>query len=135
VLTPEIYPFHLEAREVVAYRRLHEGLGEEGNLEGEGFLLEAAALRVALQESAEELREALDRTDQVAGQEVRQRARRLVSLGDSYMRRYEHHQQQEMLSDRLDEARQMALLRTRLMRDYADFWLLYHDDLRRTDLS
>jgi len=132
VLTPDIYPYHLEAREVVAFRRVHEGLGDE-QVEEERFLLVGAALRVALQEQAEALREVLDGTGDGGGH--RRRAHALVALGDDFLRRYENRQQRALLADRADDARQLALLRTRLMKDYAELWLLVHDELRRVDPS
>lgn len=137
LLTPEVYPFRLEAREVVAYRRLHER-GPEGSraagtpdLELEQFLLEGAALRVALQEAEEPTREALD--DTAGDGEAVQRSRRLTSLGDAYLRRYDHLQEQALLDGSMDEARNLALLRIRLMRDYSTLWLLAHRDLRRAE--
>ncbi|HMB51717.1 MAG TPA: hypothetical protein VKU40_00285, partial [Thermoanaerobaculia bacterium] len=136
VLTPEIYAYHLEAREVVAFRRVHEGVGSgvaAARIEIERFVLEGAALRVALTEQAEAMREVLDGTGD--GSDDRQRAQDLVSLGDDFMRRFEHYQQKALLENDPDEARQLALLRTRLMKDWAELWLLVHDELRRTDLS
>ena len=134
VLTPEVYPFRLEAREVVAYRRLHEGaLGGGGHdLDSERFLLEGAALRVALHGSVEVTREALDNTADT--DDIAFHARRLASLGDAYLRRYDHLQEQALLDGTLDEARSLAVLRVRMMRDYAELWLLAHHDLRRGDV-
>ena len=131
VLTPEVYPFRLEAREVVAYRRLHEGAAADParDLDTERFLLEGAALRVALHGAVDATREGLDATG--GGGEAVRHARNLASLGDAYLRRYDHLQEQALLDGTLDEARNLAVLRVRMMRDYAELWLLAHHDLRR----
>ncbi len=132
VLTPEIYPFRLEAREVVAYRRLHEGAAGGGaahDLETERVLLEGAALRSALSGAVDDTREALDNTS--GGGEAVTHARHLASLGDAYLRRYDHLQEEALLGGTLDEARSLAVLRIRMMRDYAELWLLAHHDLLR----
>jgi hypothetical protein len=133
ILTPEVYPFRLEAREVVAYRRLHEGAmaGANHDLETERFLLEGAALRVALHGAVDATREGLDATG--GGGDAVRHARHLTSLGDAYLRRYDHLQEQALLDGTLDEARSLAVLRVRMMRDYAELWLLAHHDLRRAE--
>lgn len=135
-LTPEVYPFHLEAREVTAFRRLHEGVGGEiGSRAGsdpdkERFLLEGAALRLCLRDQVEPMREALDST---GGPDTVARARDLVGLGGAYLRRYDDLQEQALLNSEVDEARALLLLRIRLMREYSDLWLMVHQDFGRLE--
>lgn len=133
VLTPEVYPFRLETREVLAYRRLHDGRRSAMDQVMERFLLRGAALRVALHAATEEVRDALDETG--PGSERLQRGRRLAALGDAYLRRYDHYQELALLAGDIREARQLALLRIRLMRDYSELWLLAHDELRKAEVE
>lgn len=133
VLTPEVYPFRLETREVLAYRRLHDQRRAPLDQRVERFLLQGAALRVALHETAEEVREALDETG--AGSQRVDKGRRLAALGDFFLRRYDHYQELALLAGDLAEARQLALLRIRLMRDYSELWLLAHDELRKAEVE
>lgn len=133
-LTPEIYPLRLEAREVVAFRRLHEGpaaraAGAATDAEKEEFLLQGAALRMRVNEEVEVLGEALD--DASGGSEELARARNLVGLADAYLRRYDHLQERFLLDTDVDEARAMLLLRIRLMREYSELWLLAHREISR----
>ncbi len=136
VHTADLFPFRLEAREVVAYRRLLEaGAAAAGEARAENpglerFLLEAAALRVCLGEAAETARSLLDQGD---GEVASERLRRLAALGDEYVRRFEHLMGEELLAGRPEEAQVLALLRVRLVRDWSDVWLLAHEDLRRAD--
>jgi len=133
-LTPEVYPLRLEAREVVAFRRLHEGPagrsdGGSAQLEKERFILEGAALRVRVSQEVEELGDALD--DVSGGVEELARARHLVGLADAYLRRYDHFQERSLLDTDINEARALLLLRVRLMREYSELWLLAHQELSR----
>lgn len=134
VLTPELYPYRLEAREVVAYRRLRERDEPEDPVK-ERFLLEGAALRVALHGASERVETAADETlgDRHAAEVVAGRS--LAALADAYLRRYDHLQEQALLAGRFTEARLLALLRIRLMRDYSELWLRVHDDLRRAEVE
>lgn len=133
VHSTDLYPFRLAPREVTAYRRL---LGPHGSAEavGEGeaaaverFLLEAAALRVALGEEAEAARADGDRF--AASDPDRTRLRRLAALGDAFLRRFEHLEREALLADRPDEARTFAYLRVRLTAPWSEAWLLAWDDL------
>lgn len=129
----DLYPFRLAAREVTAYRRLlgpHDSAEADGEGEAsavERFLLEAAALRVALGEEAEEARSDGDR---IAGSDPeRTRLRHLAALGDAFLRRFEHLEREALLADRPDEARTLAYLRVRLTAPWSEAWLLAWDDL------
>jgi hypothetical protein len=126
--SPDLFPFQLEPREVLAYRKLQAPPEEEGDeQEVERFILEAAALRVCLVEAAEEAR-SLESTH--SGFEP-SRLRRLAALGDAFVRRFEHLEQASLLAGEDDLARILALLRVRLTREWAEAWLLAHENLRR----
>lgn len=124
VLIPEIFPLRLEPREVVAYRRLFRPT--ECDRELEQFLLEAAALRVRINEEAQEITGILDETSATGDAPVYGRARQTVRLADSYVWRFHHVLEETLLSGDGDhaEGRQINLLRMRLMRDYSGLWLL-----------
>lgn len=127
VLMPDLFPLRLEPREVVAYRRLFRP--SECNRELEQFLLEAAALRVRINEEAQEITGILDETSVTGDAPVYGRARQTVRLADSYVWRFHHVLEQVLLDPAggdgdLAEGRQINLLRMRLMRDYSGLWLL-----------
>jgi hypothetical protein len=139
VLTPDLFPFRLEPREVTAYRRLAkpdgdnspEGLGEEV----ERFVLRAAALRVRMIEDAEELQGLLDGTADDAESSLYRRARATATLGGSYLSRFSHLIHQAVLDGQAGEARQLEVLRVRLMQDYARLWLLAYKRVLADDES
>lgn len=126
-LTPDLFPFRLEPREVTAYRKLAFGVtGGEVGVDGEveRFLLRAAALRVRLAEQVEELRSLLDDTAGNPRAPIYDEARLTTRLADAFLARFHHLEGQAVLEDRASDARQLALLRTRLLRDYSELWLL-----------
>jgi hypothetical protein len=126
-LTPDLFPFRLEPREVTAYRKLAFGVvGEKKRVDSdvERFLLRAAALRVRLAEQVEELRSLLDDTAGNPRAPIYDEARLTTRLADAFLARFHHLEGQAVLEDRADDARQLALLRTRLLRDYSELWLL-----------
>ncbi|HEX6202358.1 MAG TPA: hypothetical protein VF100_05085 [Thermoanaerobaculia bacterium] len=136
VHSADLFPFQLVGREVTAYRRLLGGRGEGGAGDGEAggeaagverFLLEAAALRVALGDEADRARSL---EGHVEGFD-RARLRRLAALGDAFLRRFEHLERDALLAGRPDEARALAYLRVRLTQPWSEAWLLAWDDLRR----
>lgn len=131
VHSTDLFPFRLAPREVTAYRRL---LGPHDSAEADGeavaverFLLEAAALRVALAEEAEAARADGDRI--AAADPDRTHLRRLAALGDAFLRRFEHLERQALLADRPADARTLAYLRVRLTAPWSEAWLLAWDDL------
>jgi hypothetical protein len=124
VLSPEIFPLRLEPREVVAYRRLYGRKPYDGELEK--FLLEAAALRVRVNEEAHEITSILDETSITGDSPIYARARLTARLADSYLWRFSHVLSQALLSAEPQENRQLEVLRMRLMRDYSGLWLLVY---------
>lgn len=131
-LTPDVYQFKLEPREVIAYRRLlQRGRLSSSSPPDEGwdealerFILRAASLRVRMNEEAEEIRGILDETVSDARSPVFQRSRRTVRLGDAYLARFAHLVHQLVLDGQAEEARELELLRVRLMHEYSGLWLL-----------
>ena len=131
-LTPDVYQFRLEPREVVAYRRLLQrgrlspasSPDEAWDEAMERFILRAASLRVRMSEETEEIRGILDETVTDIGAPVFQRSRRTVRLGDAYLNRFEHLIHQLLLDGQAEEARELDVLRVRLMHEYSGLWLL-----------
>jgi hypothetical protein len=122
-VTREVFPFRLEPREVIAYRRL--AVAEAGaDRELETFLLEAAALRVRINEEAEEIAGLLDETAVTRTAPVFERARATGRLADSFVRRFSHAIDQAVLEGNFAEAQILQLLRMRMIRDYSGLWLL-----------
>lgn len=122
VLLPEIFPLRLEPREVVAFRRLFGQRENDRRLEQ--FLLEAAALRVLVNEEAQEITGIMDETSITGDSPVFVRARKTARLADEYLWRFSHMMNEIILSGDGSEARLVEILRMRLMRDYAGLWLL-----------
>jgi hypothetical protein len=134
VHSADLFGFQLVGREVTAFRRLlGEGRGEAGTADGGGgeeverFLLEAAALRVALAEAAETARSIEGRVEGVDLPTLR----RLAALGDAALGRYAHFEREACLAGRAADARTLAYLRVRLTEPWSAVWLLAWDDLRR----
>ncbi|MGD2115143.1 MAG: hypothetical protein PVG07_08820 [Acidobacteriota bacterium] len=124
VLTSTIFPLRLEAREVVAFRRLSEVEAADGNPEIERIILEAAALRVAINEQVEEIQALLDETSVTGEAPVFARARRILRLASTYVARLEDGMHRAMLQGRTAEAQSLLVLRMRLVRDYTGGWLV-----------
>ena len=122
MLKPEVFALRIEVREVEAYRRVF-GKGN-ADRELEQFLLEAAALRVRINEEAHEIASLLDETSVTGDSVIFARARLTVRAADAYLWRFNHVLNELMLGGDLGECRQVQLLRMRLMRDYSGLWLL-----------
>ena len=124
--SPELFPYRLEPREVVAFRRL--GRHEEGiDRDLESFLLWAAALRSRSQEEIEEIRGILDDTAVTRDAPVFGRARQTVRLADLFVHRFDHEIAQSVLTGGGgDEARDLQVLKMRLVRESAGLWLLVY---------
>jgi hypothetical protein len=122
VLKPEVFALRIEPREVEAYRRL---LGrEECDQELERFLLESAALRMRINEEAQEIASLLDETSITGDSVVFARARLTCRAADACLWRFNHVLSELMMNDSAAECRQVQFLRMRLMRDYSGLWLL-----------
>lgn len=139
VLTPDLFPFRLEPREVVAYRRLAESaagaLPPGASADAERFVLLAAALRVRMAEEAEELQALLDGTAGDAEAAAYTSARATAKMGDAYLGRFAHLIHQAVIDGHAGEAQHLELLRMRLMQDYAKLWLLaYKATIAATEL-
>jgi hypothetical protein len=124
VLIPEIFPLRLEPREVVAYRRLYGRKPHDRELEQ--LILEAAALRVRINEEAQEITSILDETSITGDSPIYARARMTARLSDAYLWRFSHMLSQTILLADPQECRQLEVLRMRLMRDYSGLWLLVY---------
>ena len=125
VPTPEIFPLRLEPREILAYRRLYGRKPHDSELEQ--FLLEAAALRLRINEESQEITSILDETSITGDSPIYGRARLTTRLADTYLWRFSHMLSQALLTtDSPLEPRQIEVLRMRLMRDYSGLWLLVY---------
>jgi hypothetical protein len=122
VLLPEIFPLRLEAREVLAFRRLYGR--REHDPELERFLLEAAALRMRVNEEAQEITGIMDETSVTGDSPVYAGARVTARTADEYLWRFSHVLGRAVLAGDAAESRQIEILRMRLMRDYSGLWLL-----------
>jgi hypothetical protein len=122
VLLPEIFPLRLEPREVVAFRRLFGR--REHDIRLEQFLLEAAALRVLVNEEAQEITGIMDETSITGDSPIYVKARATARLADEYLWRFNHMMTGITLAGDGAEARVVEVLRMRLMRDYSGLWLL-----------
>jgi hypothetical protein len=124
VLGSEIYPLRLEPRELVAHRRLAGGDGGGADPELERTILEAAALRVAINQLADEIRGLLDETAGTGEAPVFGRIRRLLGLASSQIAGLEAAVERATVYGRTLEAQELTVLRMRLVRDHAGAWLL-----------
>ena len=122
--SPELFSYRLEAREIVAFRRLRGAAGGDRVLDG--FVLWAAALRARIQAEVEEIRSILDDTAVTRDAPVFARAKLSTRLADLYVRRFTHEIEQAVMQGPPEEARELLVLRTRLVRESAGLWLLVH---------
>jgi len=127
VVLQEIFPLRIEPREVVAYRRLYGRANCDRELEQ--FLLEAAALRMRINEEAQEISGILDETSVTGDSIVFARARWTARTANLYLWRFSHVIDESVLAGSVTEGRQLQLLRMRLMRDYSGLWLLAYKPL------
>lgn len=118
----DVYHLRLEPREVIAYRRVHDR--PEGDEATERFLLEAAALRLKMNEEAAQITDILDETAATRESPIFDRARRTAKLGDAYAQRFGTLIDTAVRGGAFAEAQQLQLLRMRLIRDYSGLWLL-----------
>ncbi|MEM9291772.1 MAG: hypothetical protein AAGD01_08830 [Acidobacteriota bacterium] len=123
-LSRELFPYRLEPREILAYRRLNTD--PQCNRSLERFLLEAAALRVRINEQADEIKGLLDDTAVTGDGPLFTSARRTVRLADSFQRQFDHLIDRAVLLGHLDQANPLQILRMRLVRDSSGLWLLVY---------
>jgi hypothetical protein len=121
-LSREIYHLRLEPREIVAYRNLH--VAPTGDADVEGFVLEAAALRLRINQEAAEIAELLDESSVTKDAPVFERARNTTRAADAYVQRFSSIIDVAVQDGSFAEAQQLQLLRMRLIRDYSGLWLL-----------
>jgi hypothetical protein len=121
-LAREIYHLRLEPREVTAFRRLK--VTPDGDPELETFLIEAAALRLRINQEAAEITELLDETAVTKDAPVFGRARQTTRVADTYVQRFGAFIDLAIQDSNFGEAQQLQLLRMRLIRDYSGLWLL-----------
>jgi|GEM_PF-651461 len=127
VVLQDVFPLRIEPREVVAYRRLYGRANCDRELEQ--FLLEGAALRMRINEEAQEISGILDETSVTGDSIVFARARWTARTADAYLWRFHHVLDEAVLAGSVTEGRQLQLLRMRLMRDYSGLWLLAYKPL------
>ena len=96
VLKPEVFALRIEAREVEAYRRIFGKA--ECDRELEQFLLEAAALRIRINEEAHDIASLLDETSVTGDAVVFARARLTCRSADAYLWRFNHVLQDLMMA-------------------------------------
>ncbi len=122
VLLAEIFPLRLEPREVLAFRRLYGR--KDCDRELERFLVEAAALRIRINEEAQEITGIMDETSITGDSPIYASARQTSRMADEYLWRFSHVMNMAVLSGEGAETIQLEVLRMRLMRDYSGLWLL-----------
>ena len=119
---PEARTLRLEPREVLAYRRLFNP--QRFDADREQFLLEAAALRLAITAEAEEIVGSADHLRGRRASAALQRARSLCHLAGFFVRRFEQFFEEAVHGEDLIEAKSLQHVRMRLVRDYSGLWLL-----------
>jgi hypothetical protein len=124
VLQPEIFGLNLNGREIVAYRRLYGGGTCDRSLES--FILHAAALRSRIEHEVDEIKGILDDSAITREAPVYKVARTTCSRADLVLRRFEHHLEHYLLDGDAKEARDLQVLRMRLMRGYSGLWLMVY---------
>ena len=122
VLSPELFPFRLEPREVQAYRNLVKS-SVHSNRNLEDFLIWAASLRSRSMEESEEIRGILDDTAITKEAPVFIRARLTSRLSDLFVSRFDHEIRLAVTLGDLKTAQELQLLRMRLLREYSGLWL------------
>lgn len=122
VLSPDLFGFRLEPREITAYRRL-VAEEEPAHRSLEDFLVWAAALRVRAYEESEEIRGILDDTAITKDAPVFVRARLTLRVADLFLRRFDHEIEQLLHHETEEDAQDLLVSKMRLMREYSGLWL------------
>ena len=121
-LSRDLFPYRLEAREVISYRRVF--LTPEGSREVERFLLEAAAVRQRVTADYSEISEILDETMVTRDAPIFERARKTVKSAELYVNQFGMHIDAVVKAGNFQEVQEIQLLRMRLIREYSGLWLL-----------
>lgn len=125
-LKPSVFPFRLEPREVLAFRRLHGrgGMDPAGDPELERFLLRGAALRVHVGRRVDDIRDLLNETYRNRDAPAVQDARLCLFAAETALDQYNQRVHQLLIEGRSQDARFIEILRVRMMREYSGLWLL-----------
>jgi len=120
---PEIAPYELEAREVVAYRRLQES-DEDDRAAVDVLALSAAAVRRSIERDADEIRDLPTDEPVEEGSEGIVRVRQALKIASEAMTELGVAADQAAEAGDPQEAAELGRLRVRLMRSYSNIWLL-----------
>jgi hypothetical protein len=96
----------------------------EGDPELEQFVLDAAALRLRINQEAAEISELLDESSVTREAPIFERARGTTRFADTIVQRFSSFIDAAVQESSFGEAQQLQLLRMRLIRDYSGLWLL-----------
>jgi hypothetical protein len=121
-LTPEVFPFKLEPREVMAFRRLVSPSPCDRELER--FVFESASIRVLMDEEIAELAGILDDTAVTRDAPVFEIAADTCRQAGLQIKRFDHLIEIAVLARDADTAADLQMLRMRMMREYSELWLL-----------
>jgi hypothetical protein len=124
--SPELFPFRLEPREIIAFRRLSRHDGAKSDRDLESFVLWAAALRSRTQHEIDEIRGILDDTVVTREAPVFGRAKQTTRLADLFVHRFGHEIDHAVLHGNAEDARELLVLKMRLVRETSGLWLLVH---------
>lgn len=119
---PEIAAYELEVREVVAYRRLQ--VGDDAGGAVDVLALSAAAVRRSMQRDADEIRDLPAEDPVEEGSEGIVRVRQALRIAREAMAELGAAAEAAAAVDDPGEAAELERLRIRLMKSYADIWLL-----------
>jgi len=113
--------YRLEERELLAFDRL--AAQSECDEDLERFVLAAAALRHRINGEVKEIHAYRSRVEarESSSSPV---TMALLSLGDWYLRRFAHFLETDAVIGDVGKARELQILRMRLMRDYSGLWLV-----------
>lgn len=128
-LSQEFYGYGLEAREVVAFRRLDSG----STSELESFILSSAALRRHLNKLAAELNAYLEQARDTQEGPLFERGRLATCTADAFVHRFDHLVHQAILGRAFSDASDFLVLRMRTLRTYSGLWLLLHSGRHEGD--
>lgn len=123
-LQPEAFALGLGAREILAYRRLYGGVTCDHDLEQ--FILEAASLRARIEEEVDDIKSILDDSAIARDAPVFSKARQTTRRGDLCLRKFSHRLEQAVLEGDGVEAKELQLLKMRMMRAHSGLWLMVH---------